>query len=110
MVRMGRAPASSPPATARLVLRGEIDLAQVGAVEARLRAVEAERPDVLVLELSQVRFMDVSGLRLLLRAHERLRAAGGRLVVLAASPRVRRLLSVTGMADRLDLVEAWPAG
>ena len=47
-------------------LSGEVDLAAAEAVEERIRTTLADEPDVLVLDLRAVEFLDSSGLRVVL--------------------------------------------
>lgn len=53
------------------------------------------------LDLTDVSFLDSSGLAALLEARRRLDSAGGSLVVTAASPAVARLLELTGVSEHL---------
>jgi anti-sigma B factor antagonist len=60
---------ASEAGTTVLRIRGELDIAvEDAAVEAAARAFATE-PPFLVLDLSEVEFMDSSGLRALLRIH-----------------------------------------
>lgn len=78
-----------------IAIEGELDLAVSGELEAALgRAVERSQ-DVLV-DLSACAFIDVSGLEVLLRGAQRLRAPGRELLLSGAQDQVERLLSVTG--------------
>jgi len=92
-----------------LTLTGELDLSSYRALERAIGRVLQADPELVVLDLAGVGFMDVAGLRAVLAADRRLRASGKRLV-LAAPPRsVRRLLSLTGHEQAvsvLDSVEA----
>lgn len=84
-------------------LRGELDMAT--AAEAYATVVEAtdtsEAPCVVV-DLSEVTFMDVSGIRVLLRAWTELTRAGRHLVLAEPVPSVARLF------DTLDLRRFFP--
>ena len=62
------------------------------------------------LELADLRFCDVSGLRALLRARRRLTAAGGQLVLLHPAPLLVRLAALCGWSAELGLPAdgAWP--
>jgi len=81
-----------------LQVHGEIDLATVGVVRESLRtAVERGNGDV-ELDLSATRFCDSVGLCALAEAHHLLEPSGRALRVVAASPLIRRLLDVAGMA------------
>lgn len=57
----------------------------------------------VVLDLSGIRFIDSSGLRVLLAANESLMRAGGQLTLRAPSAAVMRLLEITDLVDRLDV-------
>jgi anti-anti-sigma factor len=83
------------PGCREIAIEGELDLAVSGELEAALdRAVERGQ-DVLV-DLSACAFIDVSGLEVLLRGAQRLRAPGRELLLSGAQDQVERLLSVTG--------------
>lgn len=83
------------PGCREIEIQGELDLAVSGEFEAALdRAVEKGQ-DVLV-DLSACTFIDVSGLEVLLRGAQRLRAPGRELLLSGAEDQVERLLSVTG--------------
>ncbi|MDN3026792.1 STAS domain-containing protein [Streptomyces sp. S.PB5] len=78
----------------------EIDMATAASLAEHLDAATAgQEPDVLV-DLRTVAFFDGSGLRVLCRADSRARERGGRLRVVSASPRIRRLLHAAGLLGR----------
>ncbi|HWL43974.1 MAG TPA: STAS domain-containing protein [Ilumatobacter sp.] len=79
---------------------GEIDAHTAPAVAAALAAAEHEP---LVIDLSGVEFVDSSGLRVLLEAHQTRQAAGGSLVLSQPSPAVQRVLDVSGVDEYLDV-------
>lgn len=85
------------PRPSLLWLVGEIDLVTVPGLTDDVRAA---LPDHLtgpvVLDLSRVTFMDLSGLRMLLRLQSELSVRGVRLVLRAPSPPVALLLRVVG--------------
>lgn len=90
---------------AHLVLTGELDLACVPLLEDELRAVEAESPAVVIIDLTDVQFMDSSGLRSLVMADERARVKERRLAIVPGPPMVKRVFEITKLDQRLDLVE-----
>jgi anti-anti-sigma factor len=82
------------PATGSIRLVGEIDLASANAVSMELRNGLAGVNGVLVLDLSEVSFIDSTGIRMLLGI---LRAKPGlRLCLGPVSPAVERVLTVSG--------------
>ena len=87
-------------------LFGEFDLAGIEQFEATIAALEAANPEVLVVDLTGLDFMDSSGLRALVMADRRARDAGRRLAIVPGAPTVRRVFEITQLHDRLDLVES----
>ncbi|HEX3391885.1 MAG TPA: STAS domain-containing protein [Solirubrobacteraceae bacterium] len=87
--------------TVTVTLRGELDLASVGALQERLTAVEQGEPPRIVLDLSELSFIDSSGLRVLLLAHGRAREGGRELVLTQGSDAVQRVFEMTGTRDLL---------
>lgn len=85
---------------AALVLRGELDMAGVALVTARVAAALA-RPDVTAvdLDLAAVTFLDSAGLNCLMKAQAEAAEAGIRLQVVAASHGVRRVVELAGVTD-----------
>ena len=49
--------------------------------------------------------MDSTGLSTIVRAQSRLESAGRRLAVVRGVPQVHRLLELTGVAERLELLD-----
>lgn len=86
-------------------LAGELDLATAPKLEDELRRVEDDGPAVVVLDLRPLSFMDSSGLRALLAADSRAREAGRRLVLVRGDERVQRVLRITRLDERLEIVD-----
>jgi anti-anti-sigma factor len=86
-------------------LKGELDLSSVGKVEDELKRVEADEPTLLVLDLSQLSFLDSTGLRAVVTADERARTNGRRLVVVRGSDAVQRVFAITRLEERLEMVD-----
>jgi anti-sigma B factor antagonist len=89
-----------------LALSGEFDLAGVQDFETVLKKLESRGPEVLVVSLSGLQFMDSSGLRALVMADQRAKQAGRRLAIVPGPTVVRRVFEITQLEDRLDLVES----
>ena len=83
---------------------GEIDVATVDGVRARLREGE-EGAGTVVLDLRRVTFMDTSGLQLVFEQQQRAAQGAYEFVVVRGSPRLQRLFEIAGFGDRLRLVD-----
>jgi anti-anti-sigma factor len=86
-----------------VALAGEFDLASAQLVDEELARAQ-ESYAVVILDLSQVTFMDSSGLHVVLGVDARMRESGSTLRVVPGSPQVQRLFELTGAASRLDTV------
>jgi anti-anti-sigma factor len=91
--------------TARIVVRGELDLSTGPRAEEELRRTEAEKPETLILDLREVSFFDSTGLQLVLDADVRAREEGRALIVLPGDGEPRRILALAEVIDRLRLEE-----
>ena len=80
-----------------VVAVGDIDMAGGPLLEASIARREAEGP--VVIDLSQVVFIDSSGLRTLLAASRRASERSESLVLRSPSREVSRLLEITGTAS-----------
>lgn len=85
-------------------LAGELDISTATRLEDSLQRAEAEGPALLVIDLSGLDFMDSTGLRLLISADGRAREAGRRLVLVQGNEMVRRVLRLTRLDERLEIV------
>ena len=83
-----------------VTVHGELDLATAPHLEAALCGHLRNRPQRLTLDLSAVTFIDCSGLNVLLRTRIRARHSRTCLRLGPVSPRVARLLMLTGSFPR----------
>ena len=91
-----------------VALSGELDVATAGPAEETLLGIEGESPARLVLDLRQLRFIDSTGLSLLINADRRGRKAGRPVTIVSGTGPSRRILHTVGLDTRLDVVEDWP--
>jgi len=89
----------------RLALRGELDLSTVAKVEDELKRVEGDGPEVIVLDLSRLSFLDSTGLRCLVTADQRARENGRRVVLVRGPDPVQRVFTITRLEERLEMVD-----
>lgn len=84
-----------------LFLGGELDIATVPILQERLAELSTEGVDNIEIDLSNLGFIDSSGLAVLVRSRDDLKRSGGSLVVRNASKIARRLVEVTGLTEIL---------
>jgi anti-anti-sigma factor len=87
-----------------MAVAGELDLASTGELEARLSQRDVADGD-LVMDLSELSFIDASGLHALVTAHRGALQRGHRFSVARTSPPLERLLALTGARDLLGLTD-----
>ena len=90
---------------ATVSLRGELDLSGVDRAREAIEQAESDTPGLLVLDLSELDFLDSTGLEVILRAARRAHDGGRRLIVRKPSRYVKRLLEMTAIDQSLDIVE-----
>jgi anti-sigma B factor antagonist len=96
--------------TLRLSASGDVDLASAQLLRAEwFTAVDEQEPDLVVLDLAEVTFLDMAGLRVIAGVVARQRARGASVGISNASPMILYLLRVTSLADLMDLLEALAA-
>jgi anti-anti-sigma factor len=81
-------------------LVGRLDVRGAAAAREALHGAVSDGSGELVVDLSGVELLDATGLGVLVGTHRRARAAGRRLVLRDAPPRVARLLALTRI-DRI---------
>jgi anti-anti-sigma factor len=90
-------------------LRGEMDMSNADSIEETLRDQIEQGVDRVVIDLSQLLFIDSSGVRVLLALGSRFRERRRELILVVPDAGiVRRVLSVSGV-DAIVAVEADPA-
>ncbi len=88
-----------------LAVSGELDLATTPTLEQELARVRERGPELIIIDLRELEFMDSTGLSVLIRAHQDAQQSGYRLGIVNGSRQIRRLLTLTGVADRLTIVD-----
>jgi anti-anti-sigma factor len=86
-----------------LVVHGDIDIAGGPTLDTYVMRSENGMP--IVLDLDDVGFIDSSGLRTLLAATRRADARGTVVRLRNVGTTVRRMLEITGTADRFEIEE-----
>lgn len=91
--------------TAEVVLTGDLDIATFEDARERLEAAERGGPELLVVDLSELRFVDSTGVRLILSADERARQEGRRLALRLGDGLARRVFNALGLVERFEVLD-----
>jgi anti-sigma B factor antagonist len=94
--------------------RGSVRIRPIGALDVATSPILAKHLVDLrtagfrafVIDLRELRFIDCSGLRLLLRWHAAARADGFELRVVPGAPEIQRLFELTGTLERLPFTDS----
>jgi anti-anti-sigma factor len=86
-----------------LIVRGELDAYSAPTLDAAFDQALADGAQHLVLDLTEVGFIDSSGLRSMIRARKEVDNAPGALRIRNPQPATVRLLDITGLTDHLPL-------
>ena len=78
----------------------EIDITNADGLREAMADAGARGHETFVVDMTGTRFCDSSGLQALLRAYERARDQGGRVILAIPGPHVLRILAITGI-DRV---------
>ncbi len=93
------------PNVMRVALRGELDLSRTLLLDSELQAVEAMRPQALVIDLRELDFVDSSGIARLIGARRRALRGGWQLLVVRGGEAVQRVMSLSAIDRALSLVD-----
>ena len=82
-----------------LKIQGEIDLQHSPTLRQLLQTKATERVAALVLDLSEVRYIDSSGLATLVEYYKNARVYSGQMAVAGPSPRVRGIFDLVRLTE-----------
>lgn len=88
---------------ALVALAGEIDASTVGLLYEQLAALQREGVQHVALNMSEVTFVDSTGLSVLVSLHKRMESVDGDLIVFSPSAQLRRLLQIVGLDLYLNI-------
>src|SRR3954453_1664721 len=89
------------PSVTTVTLHGELDLVTVDGLRRLLAKACANRPRKVLIDITDVPFVDVLSLSTILAAADQLRESGASLIVSGASRSVGRVFSVLNAEDVL---------
>jgi anti-sigma B factor antagonist len=91
--------------SAVVLVRGELDVATVPALEDTVAPLLSDGLRTVVLVLRELDFIDVAGVRLALRLDGMAQMNGTRFVLVRGAPHVHRLFELTGMERFVPAVD-----
>lgn len=92
--------------TAWIRADGDLDLSSAPTLERSLRSAETQEGVTrLVLDLRSVRFLDSTGLRVVLATDARLRPSGRRFEIVRGPRAVQRVFQLAMLDERLDFID-----
>jgi len=90
--------------TVTVTMTGELDLAVADGLAHVLHRALAQRPRILVLDLSGLTFVDCAGIRAVLAARRQVEAHAAHLSIVPAAGPVHRVFDLAGVASSLPFV------
>jgi anti-anti-sigma factor len=86
---------------ALVLLTGELDVSSAGGLYEEFARLSREGVVHVALDLSDLEFIDSTGISVLIAEHKRTASAGGELIILTPHRNVRRVFEVAGLMDVL---------
>lgn len=80
-------------------LAGEVDMGNAADLRAALDRAAESAPVTLVLDLSELEFMDSTAVGVMVRTGNSLRAAGAAICIRRPRPHIRKVLDIMGLGE-----------
>lgn len=84
-----------------LALSGELDVAAAPQLEDLLQQIRGEGHPRVMLELSELTFVDSAGVSVMIKAKKEAEAAGGQFLLRRPTAQVHRVFALVGLVDWL---------
>jgi anti-sigma B factor antagonist len=91
--------ASGEPGVPVLGVRGEIDVASAPEFHSSLSDLIGQGSEMVIVDLSEVSFIDSTGLGVLVGAEKEMRASGQELRLVVTRPQITKILELTGLDE-----------
>jgi len=91
--------------SALIRIRGDLDLQVVDQLTEALAEIESREPELLVLDLSRLTFMDSSGMAAVAAAHIRAVEAGRRFAIVRPPAGVRQAFDRTNLDEVITITD-----
>jgi anti-sigma B factor antagonist len=86
-----------------VMLSGELDMATAPDLATVLDSVVGDGPEKMVIDLSELSFIDSSGIAVLVTSQHRLIEQNRHFTLRAARPHAMRVFEIAGLVDFLDV-------
>jgi anti-sigma B factor antagonist len=86
-------------------IRGDLDLQVAERATEAITRVESDGPELLVIDLSRLTFMDSSGMAVIAAAHIRAGEAGRRFVIVRPPAGVRQAFDLTRLDEVIEITD-----
>ena len=90
----------APSGAQEITLGGELDISNVDALRTSLQPLLEQGPDIIVFDLRELRFMDSSGIAVLLEVAQRVPT----VEIREPTPVIKRIIEATGLSEILRVV------
>ncbi|MEJ9232673.1 anti-sigma factor antagonist [Peribacillus butanolivorans] len=91
-------------------LKGEIDAYTAPKLRESLFPISEQDNVSIIIDLTEVSYMDSTGLGVFVGAFKSIRAHNGEFTLIGLSERLRRLFDITGLADIIDIKSGTEGG
>jgi anti-sigma B factor antagonist len=92
-----------------VAVSGEMDIATSPELMSRLSTVRGPVPYYLLIDLSELTFMDSTGIKALVTSAKDAESRGGRLIVVAPTANIRRVFDIVHLSEVLSIVDSLDA-
>ena len=99
----GHLPVTWHGRSAVVAMPDEVDMANGAAIQEDLLAALAERPEALVVDMTQTTFCDSAGVRAIMLTHRQAAAADCELRLVIGSPAVTRVFTIIGAGQLVPI-------
>jgi anti-anti-sigma factor len=89
-----------------IAISGELDLASSPALEEELARAFQSGAKLVIVDLRDLDFMDSTGLSVIVKSHQAAAQQQSELCLVKGPPQVQRLLTLTGVAERVTVLDA----
>jgi anti-anti-sigma factor len=88
-----------------VAVTGELDLASSQLFEHAVSEALGAGTELVVIDLGELEFIDMSGLRVMLDGHDQIEREGKRLMLVNVGDAMMRLLRITGLTHLFELAD-----